>query len=123
MAGPGRVWSGNTLSITFVWTRCSPARLDLSAKPSLLRSCSRAIEYRIRYDAWWDRVRERPEERAAGFVCDVDWRNEPRWAADGLGSMMSREMDRHQRGVDNDASGQVGLLAVAGNAACVARSA
>ncbi|PNW87853.1 hypothetical protein CHLRE_01g004550v5 [Chlamydomonas reinhardtii] len=70
------------------------------------RLLDRAIEYRIRYDAWWDRVRERPEERAAGFVCDVDWRNEPRWAADGLGSMMSREMDRHQRGVDNDASGQ-----------------
>ncbi|KAG2435433.1 hypothetical protein HYH02_011933 [Chlamydomonas schloesseri] len=68
------------------------------------RLLDRAIEYRLRYDAWWDRVRERPEERAAGFVCDVDWRGEPRWAADGLGSLMAREMDRHQRGVEADAS-------------------
>ncbi|KAG2423137.1 hypothetical protein HXX76_015522 [Chlamydomonas incerta] len=71
------------------------------------RLLDRAMEYRVRYDVWWDRVRERPEERAAGFVCDVDWRGESRWAADGLGSLMDREMDRHQRGVDNDAaSGQ-----------------
>ncbi|GLC56411.1 hypothetical protein PLESTB_001102000 [Pleodorina starrii] len=57
------------------------------------RLLERALEYRKRFDAWWERVRDKPEERAAGFKCDVNWFSSP-WDADGLAALMAAEMKR-----------------------------
>ncbi|PNH12140.1 hypothetical protein TSOC_000935 [Tetrabaena socialis] len=67
----------------------------------------RAIKYRMRYDVWWERMRDRPEERGAGFVCDVDWSVEP-WASDRLGGLMEAEMTRLDRGAEDATTNTAG---------------
>ncbi|EFJ45183.1 hypothetical protein VOLCADRAFT_118480 [Volvox carteri f. nagariensis] len=57
------------------------------------RLLDRALEYRKRFDAWWERVRDKAEERAAGFKCDVNWFSSP-WDTDGLAVLMDAEMKR-----------------------------
>ncbi|GFR44833.1 hypothetical protein Agub_g6174 [Astrephomene gubernaculifera] len=70
----------------------SPA--EAAVQPYLLdRLLERAIAYRKQYDRWWQRVRDRPEERAAGFHCEIDWTLPP-WDTDGLAAPMEEEMER-----------------------------
>ncbi|KAG2490066.1 hypothetical protein HYH03_011531 [Edaphochlamys debaryana] len=72
------------------------------------RLIDRALEYRVRYDNWWERVRDKPEERSAGFECDVDWVNDPRWASDGLAPLMQAEMDRLGEGMEGTKAREMG---------------
>ncbi|GIL50691.1 hypothetical protein Vafri_6801 [Volvox africanus] len=70
------------------------------------RLLNRALEYRKRFDAWHERARDKPEERAAGFKCDINWFSSP-WDMDGLAQLMEAEMKRMGDG-GGGAGGAVG---------------
>ncbi|KXZ42945.1 hypothetical protein GPECTOR_110g238 [Gonium pectorale] len=76
------------------WREDDGSPSEQAVAPYLLdRLLERAVEYRRHFDAWWERVRERPQERAAGYQPNINW-NAPPWDTDGLTAPMLEEMER-----------------------------